>query len=294
MVTPVTSEGSRSGVNWIREFVPCTVAASALASEVLPVPGKSSSSKCPSDSRQVTASEMVRGLPSTAWPMLPTSEENVWANHWAWSGVMVIFQAPESFWSPGQRIGMTAAAGRRAGHGHDTAGISVVPLRLKYAVAGPGRVVRGSRPVAGDGLVRPVLQGHLDVLARRVVAGGRARAGAGVTDGVAVLADGDRRVGRRARIGGPVPFSHGADMTGGVDGPDLHGVGVAAGQPTTRAGLSARAGPRVLGGTLVLIGEPTDAVAGRRIPGEVDRSLSRSRLAYVGHRLHRAVSLGGD
>jgi hypothetical protein len=39
IVTPVTSEGSRSGVNWIRLWVPWTLAARARASWVLPVPG---------------------------------------------------------------------------------------------------------------------------------------------------------------------------------------------------------------------------------------------------------------
>ena len=55
MVTPVTSLGSRSGVNWIRLCVPCMELAIALASEVFPVPGKSSSSRCPSETRQVSA-----------------------------------------------------------------------------------------------------------------------------------------------------------------------------------------------------------------------------------------------
>ena len=47
-VMPVMSPGSRSGVNWMRVFVPCTDWASARASEVLPVPGTSSSSTWPS------------------------------------------------------------------------------------------------------------------------------------------------------------------------------------------------------------------------------------------------------
>ena len=45
---PVMSPGSRSGVNWMRVFVPCTDCAIARASEVLPVPGTSSSSTWPS------------------------------------------------------------------------------------------------------------------------------------------------------------------------------------------------------------------------------------------------------
>ena len=47
MFTPVMSEGSRSGVNWIRECVPSMVALIARAKAVLPVPGASSSRRCP-------------------------------------------------------------------------------------------------------------------------------------------------------------------------------------------------------------------------------------------------------
>src|SRR5699024_11975097 len=87
MVTPVTSEGSRSGVNWIREWLACTVAATARANEVFPVPGKSSSSRCPPDSRQVKVNRTTCDLPSTAADTLATSRSNVSANQAAWSGV---------------------------------------------------------------------------------------------------------------------------------------------------------------------------------------------------------------
>ena len=43
--TPVTSEGSRSGVNWIRRTVQSIERASALLSIVLPTPGTSSISR---------------------------------------------------------------------------------------------------------------------------------------------------------------------------------------------------------------------------------------------------------
>ena len=42
MDTPVTSEGSRSGVNWIRHTVQSMLRARVLASRVLPTPGTSS------------------------------------------------------------------------------------------------------------------------------------------------------------------------------------------------------------------------------------------------------------
>src|ERR1700689_4758202 len=89
MVTPVTSLGSRSGVNWIRLCVPCTELAIALAREVLPVPGKSSSSRWPSDTMQVSASRMTCCLPSTACSTLLTSAPKARANQFACSDVTV-------------------------------------------------------------------------------------------------------------------------------------------------------------------------------------------------------------
>ena len=75
-VTPVTSPGSRSGANWIRACEASTVLASARASMVLPVPGKSSSSRCPPVTRQASASRTTWSLPSTARSMLPTARSN--------------------------------------------------------------------------------------------------------------------------------------------------------------------------------------------------------------------------
>ena len=77
-------------MNWMRLLVPCTVLAIARASWVLPVPGKSSSSRCPSESMQVSASRMTCCLPRTAWSTLSTIWVNAWANHWAWSLVTVM------------------------------------------------------------------------------------------------------------------------------------------------------------------------------------------------------------
>src|SRR5260370_3812660 len=53
-LTPVTSDGSRSGVNWSRENRQSSERASALASIVFPTPGKSSMIRCPSATRQRT------------------------------------------------------------------------------------------------------------------------------------------------------------------------------------------------------------------------------------------------
>src|SRR5438105_13274013 len=59
--TPVTSEGSRSGVNWRRENDALSERASAFASIVLPTPGKSSRIRWPSLTRQRTQRLRVSG-----------------------------------------------------------------------------------------------------------------------------------------------------------------------------------------------------------------------------------------
>ena len=62
--TPVTSEGSRSGVNWIRRTVQSIERASALLSIVLPTPGTSSISRWPPASSTTSAERAISGLPS--------------------------------------------------------------------------------------------------------------------------------------------------------------------------------------------------------------------------------------
>src|SRR5918992_733911 len=64
--TPVTSDGSRSGVNWRRENEASTERASAFASIVFPTPGKSSMITWPSLTSESTASRSVsRGACTT-------------------------------------------------------------------------------------------------------------------------------------------------------------------------------------------------------------------------------------
>src|SRR5919201_419277 len=58
-LTPVTSDGSRSGVNWRRENEQSIERASAFASAVFPTPGRSSIIRWPSASRQRTVSSSV-------------------------------------------------------------------------------------------------------------------------------------------------------------------------------------------------------------------------------------------
>src|SRR5690242_3276071 len=70
--TPVTSDGSRSGVNWSREKEQSTERASALASIVFPTPGKSSMIRWPSATRQRTASRSVSSGACTTCARLST------------------------------------------------------------------------------------------------------------------------------------------------------------------------------------------------------------------------------
>src|SRR5690554_3486687 len=84
------SPGSRSGVNWMRLEVPSTLWAIARASEVLPVPGKSSSSRWPSLSRAVNDNRMTKVLPRSTWSTLATSRLKMSVNQLACSGVMLM------------------------------------------------------------------------------------------------------------------------------------------------------------------------------------------------------------
>ncbi len=65
--TPVTSDGSRSGVNWRRPKLSPTERASAFASVVFPTPGRSSMIRCPSLTRQ---SAQRRSVSRGAWTTL--------------------------------------------------------------------------------------------------------------------------------------------------------------------------------------------------------------------------------
>jgi hypothetical protein len=89
-VIPVTSPGSRSGVNWMRELLPVTVWLSVRASAVLPVPGKSSSSTCPSLIAVASTSSTMWRLPRMACSMLSARRLKVSANQAACSGAIVI------------------------------------------------------------------------------------------------------------------------------------------------------------------------------------------------------------
>src|SRR6476646_420081 len=71
-LTPVTSDGSRSGVNCMRENDTSSERASAFASIVFPTPGKSSRIRCPSPTRQRTHRRRVSSGACTTRPRLST------------------------------------------------------------------------------------------------------------------------------------------------------------------------------------------------------------------------------
>ncbi len=64
---PRMSPGNRSEVNWMRWNSSPNICARAWLSVVLPMPGRSSTSRCPRASRQVSASRTCGSLPSTIW-----------------------------------------------------------------------------------------------------------------------------------------------------------------------------------------------------------------------------------
>src|SRR5438105_2715196 len=72
-LTPVTSDGRRSGVNWMRENETSSERASAFASIVFPTPGKSSSIRWPSATRQRTQSRSVSSGACTTRARLATT-----------------------------------------------------------------------------------------------------------------------------------------------------------------------------------------------------------------------------
>ena len=61
---PVMSTGIRSGVNCTRLTEPSIERARALASDVLPTPGTSSRSRCPSANSVTSATRITSGLPT--------------------------------------------------------------------------------------------------------------------------------------------------------------------------------------------------------------------------------------
>ncbi len=77
METPVTSVGSRSGVNWMRRQLPPIDRAMALARDVLPTPGTSSMRRWPWANRHTSASWTASRLPWITCSTWSTSLRNI-------------------------------------------------------------------------------------------------------------------------------------------------------------------------------------------------------------------------
>ena len=121
-VTPSTSDGSRSGVNWMRPNVEPIVCAVVRANRVFPVPGSSSNSRCPPANNTVSSCLIAVGLPMISAAMRSESSANARWNASTFSG---------------------AAAG----------GVSPLPSGLAYelrpvAVIAPNRVLASASALA--------------------------------------------------------------------------------------------------------------------------------------------------
>ena len=77
-VCPVTSEGMRSGVNWMRVARPPNVRASACTSSVLPNPGTPSISTCPAASSAASTCSTTTSWPITAFAISAFSARTAW------------------------------------------------------------------------------------------------------------------------------------------------------------------------------------------------------------------------
>ena len=78
-LVPSKSAGSKSGVNWTRWNEHLRLRATALARSVLPTPGTSSRSRCPSARRAMRAARMTSGLPRKTPAMLARRASRRWA-----------------------------------------------------------------------------------------------------------------------------------------------------------------------------------------------------------------------
>src|SRR5579884_1102873 len=185
----------------MRAFWPWMAMAMALAREVFPVPGTSSSRRWPLDNRQASARRTARSLPRIARPTEATILSKVSANLAACSSVMVMVASrsfgrllislcswPVILWT-GHAV---------TGRGDPSVRITEEVLRLEIAVSGECLVreggARGVAVEAARDRSAEVGEMHFDVRTRRV----RAVFGAGGPTR-STLRHGDRRRRRRSR-----------------------------------------------------------------------------------------------
>src|SRR5947207_1030392 len=282
--TPVTSEGSRSGVNCMREKEASRERAIAFASIVLPTPGKSSRMRWPSLMRQSTQSRSVSGGACSTRPRLSTR---------AWT------VSVEAGASARSLCGSASLTQQLLGRIYDRRGDSV--FRRFADPALPGRRDQHYLVVAGveaDVVARHVVvDDEVDSFAVQFLARAREAFGPGLRrkadEHLAVgasLAERVQHVGCRLELDAPAPVvlrTLGIDVLGravvGDRGSHQHEVGVPAGERCLRHRLGGRS--------------PDDLDAARQRDGQVrgeERDVRATLLADLGegdaHPSARAVA----
>src|SRR3954452_18437938 len=155
-LTPVTSDGRRSGVNCSREKEQSSERASAFASIVFPTPGKPSMIRWPSPTRQYATSRSVSSGACTTRATLPTSVSTASAAASAVASEPSTLRAHCSSMSPQELLG-------RVEHGCGDARLR----RLRHALLARGRDQHDLVLVGVEADVRPrhvVVDDEIDVL----------------------------------------------------------------------------------------------------------------------------------
>ncbi|CPQ35512.1 Uncharacterised protein [Bordetella pertussis] len=186
---PVMSEGSRSGVNWMRRMVASRCAASALTVRVLARPGRLSSNTWPSASRATSTWRITAACPSTA---ADTACSN------ATMPSRLAMHAPVCIRN-GPRRRRRARAGRAPGARRARAGRAPGARRARAGRAPGARRARAGRAPGARRARAGRAPGARRARAGRAPGARRARAG---------RAPGARRLsGWRRGLGGPGPAS---------------------------------------------------------------------------------------
>ena len=135
------SEGSRSGVNWMRRNEQSMLAARARARSVLPTPGTSSIRTWPSASRATTASLMTSGLPRTTEPTFSRSRLS-WAINSPTSGMDSSAVSGEFMLGPSKRVACGHLQVRRPSSIIEAQADSYArsPVRFAFLRASAGRL----------------------------------------------------------------------------------------------------------------------------------------------------------
>ena len=159
--TPVTSEGSRSGVNWIRRTEQSMLRASALLSMVLPTPGTSSISRWPSASSTTTAEDTTSGFPSMTVSMLARIRETTRARVWRSAPpVGASTSVPSRLLHVGADLFTLGTGGNLRGVRPRWAGLCGHGLVAPPGARGSGPVPAPCRPGAGPCPTVPHLSPH--------------------------------------------------------------------------------------------------------------------------------------